>query len=58
MENIDKKYLENTFILLGHTGYGKSTGCIALTGNRNIEISSKLESCTQKIKLLYRTIWK
>ena len=52
MENIDKKYLENTFILLGHTGYEKSTGCIALTGNRNIEISSKLESCTQKIKFI------
>ena len=49
MEYIDKKYLENTFILLGKTGNGKSTACKALTGNNNIKISSSFKSCTQNI---------
>ena len=49
MNNIESKYLDNSFILVGHSGYGKSTACKAVTGNHNIEISSKHKSCTSKV---------
>lgn len=47
--NIDKQYLDNSFIFLGHTGYGKSTACRALTGNKGIKISSSHKSCTTEV---------
>lgn len=49
MEDIETKYLDNSFILLGRTGYGKSTTCKALTGNTNIVISSSHNSCTSQV---------
>lgn len=49
MEKIEKKYLDNSFILLGRTGYGKSTACKALTGNENIKISQGHNSCTSEV---------
>ena len=49
MESLEKKYLNNSFILLGHTGYGKSTACKAFTGNKSIKISSSKKSCTTKV---------
>lgn len=49
MNNIDSKYLKNSFILVGHTGYGKSTACKALTGNEMIDISSGFHSSTNKV---------
>ena len=49
MNRIEKKYLDNSFILVGKTGNGKSTACRALTGNDCIEISSSHISCTRKV---------
>ena len=46
---IEKQYLDNSFIFLGHTGYGKSTACRALTGNKGIKISSSHNSCTTEV---------
>lgn len=41
--------MDNSFILLGHTGYGKSTTCKAFTGNKGIKISSSRTSCTSVV---------
>ncbi len=49
MNSIDSKYLNNSFILVGHSGYGKSTTCKAFTGNKSIVVSSKHEGCTSKV---------
>ena len=46
---IETKYFNNSFIFLGHTGYGKSTACRALTGNKGIKISSSHDSCTTEV---------
>lgn len=49
MNYLEKKYLDNSFILLGRTGNGKSTACKAYTRNENIEISSSKTSCTSEV---------
>ena len=49
MENIGKEYLDNSFIVIGHSGYGKSTTCKAITGNQNIIISSSHKGCQTKV---------
>lgn len=49
MNSLQKKYLDNSFILLGHTGYGKSTTCKAFTGKKEIKISRSKKSCTSKV---------
>ena len=49
MLDIETKYLNNSFILVGHTGYGKSTTCKIITGNKNIKTSSAFKSCTSKV---------
>ena len=46
---IETKYFDNSFIFLGHTGYGKSTACRALTGNKGIKITSSHDSCTTEV---------
>ena len=49
MNYLDKKCLDNSFILLGRTGNGKSTTCKAFTRNKNIKISSSKTSCTSEV---------
>ena len=49
MYSIEKKYLDNTFIILGRSGCGKSTTCKTLTGNQNIRISSSKQACTTTV---------
>ena len=49
MKSLEKKYLNNSFVLLGRSGYGKSTACKAFTGNKGIKISSSKKSCTTEV---------
>lgn len=49
MYGLEAKYLNNSFIILGRSGYGKSTTCKAFTGNQKIKISSGKEACTSEV---------